>query len=194
MAIKVLIDPGHGGKDPGAVGKGGTRESRINLNVANKVGLLLRRAVVHVTYTRTTDLFLPINERVAQANRGAHYFLSIHCNSDGPSAHGIETLVFSVKSPAYRWALRVNAALVAATRDRDRGVKVRTNLGVLKARSPAILVEIGFISNRATEADFRRESYLDAIAKAIADGTLAFLELPSPALPAPPKLKPEVIT
>lgn len=185
MSTKILVDAGHGGSDPGAVGPTGLRESNVNLTVAISLGGLLRSLGLIVSYSRTSDTFPSITARVNQANaEKVNYFISIHCNSNGSAAKGIETLVYSTGSNAHRLAQPVQSELVRATGDTDRGIKVRPDLGVLRGTNmPAILVEIGFISNKPTEDKFRQTAYLDLVAKAIADGVAKFLGLLEPASP-----------
>lgn len=91
---KIVLDPGHGGKDPGAVGAGGLREKDVVLRVARKLAPKLRREMgVDVVLTRTRDVFVPLKARTAMANaEGADLFLSIHANaSHNRRAGGLET-------------------------------------------------------------------------------------------------------
>ncbi len=111
---RIVIDPGHGGQDPGAHGKGLT-EADLVLDVALRLEkLLLAQRGVEVVMTRRTDVFIPLEERTAIANReGADLFLSIHANaSRNKKAHGIETyfLNFASNPDAQRVAARENAA------------------------------------------------------------------------------------
>lgn len=90
----IMIDPGHGGRDPGAVGMGGLKEKTVVLAVSKKLGNKLEaRLPVRVLYTRTRDTFVALPERTAKANAaGADLFLSIHANaSDNHQAQGVET-------------------------------------------------------------------------------------------------------
>jgi N-acetylmuramoyl-L-alanine amidase len=91
---RVVIDPGHGGKDPGAIGIGGLREKDVVLTVAKKVARkIASRMGIEVILTRKTDVFIPLEERTAIANtKGGDLFISIHANAaKSPQAHGIET-------------------------------------------------------------------------------------------------------
>ncbi|MDA8165898.1 MAG: N-acetylmuramoyl-L-alanine amidase, partial [Desulfobacteraceae bacterium] len=96
---KVVIDPGHGGKDPGAIGPGGIKEKDIVLAVAKKVGRQLEQELgCQVVYTRDRDVFIPLEERTAIANtKGGDLFISIHANA-APSEklHGVETYYLSL--------------------------------------------------------------------------------------------------
>jgi len=198
---KILLDPGHGGKDGGAWGPTKLKESNVVLTVALKLGVLLKAMNISVSYTRTTDVYPSLADRYNQANReGVDYFISIHANSDGPTAKGIETLCRTSNSVAHRLATSVQDAMIAATKDTNRGIKFRTDLAVLNGtKMPAILPEIGFISNPATEAEFKKDAYLSVIAGSIRDGIAKFLggsypPTPAPANPAPkPNPEPEPV-
>jgi len=80
---KVVIDAGHGGNDPGAIGKNGLREKDVNLDIARKLSDLLRAEGVHTVLTRSNDRFIPLSTRVSIANKsGADLFISIHSNAN----------------------------------------------------------------------------------------------------------------
>ena len=108
----IMIDPGHGGKDPGATGNG-LREKDVNLNFAMKLGGKLQANGFHVLYTRTTDVFIPLEKRTAMANaQKADLFLSLHCNANrSRTISGLETysLNLAKSDAAVRIAARENA-------------------------------------------------------------------------------------
>lgn len=187
-----MLDPGHGGNDSGAVGPTKLREKDVVLTVSLKLGAMLSQAGIKVTYTRSTDVYPSLSSRYQLANsQGVDYFISVHANSDGPTAKGIETLCRTSGSVAHKLAASVQDAMIAATRDTNRGIKFRTDLAVLNGTSmPAILPEIGFISHPATEAEFRKDSYLDLIARSINDGVLKFLGAPVSPPVKPPEPEP----
>lgn len=94
----IVIDPGHGGKDPGAVGLNGLKEKDVVLEVGKKLGVILKeRYGVNIIYTRKTDVFIPLNERTEIANtKNADLFISIHANANTKrSAKGIETYILN---------------------------------------------------------------------------------------------------
>lgn len=108
----------------------------------------------------------------------SNYLISVHQNADGLTATGIETLCFSNNGQTHRLAHAVQKALISATKDRDRGVKIRKDLGILrKSKMPAILIESGFISNPETEKKLQTRQYQTAIARAICDGIADFAML-----------------
>lgn len=110
----VVVDPGHGGHDPGAVGYGGIKEKDVVLAVGKKLrGILTERFGLEVIMTRDTDIFIPLEERTAIANKaGADLFISIHANaSRNKKAGGVETyfLNFATDEDSMRLAARENA-------------------------------------------------------------------------------------
>ena len=100
----LVIDAGHGGKDPGAVGRLGTKEKHINLSVAKSFGKSVAKKYpeIKIIYTRSTDVFIPLNQRAKIANQAkADLFISIHTNaSKSRSARGCETFTLGAGSSA----------------------------------------------------------------------------------------------
>jgi N-acetylmuramoyl-L-alanine amidase len=172
--MKIMIDPGHGGKDPGALGPTGLAESVVVLSVSKMLARALEELEASTQLTRHTEYFVDLGERCDLANEwSADYFVSIHCNSNGSTAVGIETLYKSEQGKVL--ATPVHKSLVDATLDRDRGLKHRTDLYVLNGtHMPAILCEIGFISHPATETKLAMPEYQDLVASAIAIGLAGY--------------------
>jgi len=112
---KVVIDPGHGGKDPGAIGVGGLLEKDVNLRIGLMLRDKLRQMGYRVIMTREDDTFIELEERAAVANRvGADLFISIHANSSrSPSARGVETYYVDDRGP-YSATARAMMALRSA--------------------------------------------------------------------------------
>ena len=183
--MKICIDPGHGGKDPGAVGPTGVAEAHVVLDVSLYLETLLRDFGLETVLTRRTDVFIELSQRCHIANKAqADFFVSIHANSDGPQAIGIETLYKTGDGKAL--AEPVQRRLIEATEDVDRGLKQRSDLYVLNGTGmPAILPEIGFISNPDTEFELKTADYQQLIAQAIRDGIVEFLQIPLPTSPPP---------
>lgn len=170
----IFLDAGHGGNDPGAVSNEGIEEEDINLEVVLSAGIILRDAGFSVFYTRDKDKKLSPSQRLQIIKAyNPNAFISVHCNaSNSPSAHGIETIYKDEYDKPL--AMSVHNSLIETTELRDRGIKqdVR-NLAVLKdLETPAILIEIGFISNEE-ELEFI-QSNIDIIAGAIAEGVIAW--------------------
>lgn len=182
----IVLDPGHGGSDSGAVGPSGVREKDVALQVAKKVQRLLEGAGAHVVMTRTTDrdVYGPnatsgqeLQARVDVAERtpGAELFLSIHCNAfSNPAANGTETYSYYDSVEGGRLAFLLQKELLEAGGLRDRGTK-EANFYVLKHSSiPASLVELAFISNEREEALLTSDDFQDKMAFAIAKGLSRF--------------------
>lgn len=164
----IVVDAGHGGNDPGALGAAGNREKDYTLAVANKVVELLKQyPEFQVVPTRTTDVFLELSERVAIANSmGADLFLSIHANSfSNPKTGGTETFYYNEKSKTL--AQVVHKHLQRATGFPDRGVK-KTGFYVIKhTNMPAVLTETGFLSNPAENRQLTSPAFQEKIAKSL---------------------------
>jgi len=170
--MKVCIDPGHGGKDPGAVGPNGLKEAHVNLAVALKVAEKLRKAGVEVKLTRTSDVFIDLQPRCDIANSfGADYFVSIHCNSAGtPEAKGTETYCYKFGGQGEVLAKAIQAELIATTGRANRGVKTANYYVLRRTKMPAVLTELAFISNPEEEHLLGSPDYQEKCATAIARG------------------------
>ena len=176
MPETIIIDPGHGGFDSGAV-FGDRREADDNLRLALAVGDILERAGYPVVYTRTSDIYsTPIEKAVIGNNAGGDVFVSFHRNSTSEaqsSASGVETLVYSDQGLPARLARSINKQL-SDIGFADRGVVERPGLVVLRrTKIPAILIETGFINNPSDNALF--DEKFAEIAAAIADGIMLAL-------------------
>lgn len=171
----VIIDPGHGGMDPGAVYQG-RQEKDDNLRLALAVGELLTEQGIDVLYTRTEDVYdSPYRKAVIANESGADYLVSLHRNAspNAGSASGIQTLVYADQGIPAQMARDINQELTALG-FRDLGVIERPGLAVLRrSRMPAVLVEAGFIDNESDNQKFDEE--FDDIAAAIANGILETL-------------------
>lgn len=175
MAYLIMMDAGHGGRDPGAVYEG-RREKDDALRLTLAVGAILQDYGVDVAYTRTTDVYETPFEKAMEANAiGADLFVSIHRNSfpTDNTAFGVESLVYDLSGLKYEIAQSINAELETVG-FRNLGVKARPNLVVLKrTKMPAVLVEVGFINSDVDNELF--DSLFDDIANAIATGILDVL-------------------
>lgn len=166
---RVIIDPGHGGKDWGAY-KGGIKESYLNMRVAQKLEYYLKRRGYSTAMTRRSDTFISLSRRAAFANRYRNaIFVSIHFNSTRSSyVRGIET--FYAGSRGRALANCVQRELINKCRARNRGVRFARFAVLTQTRCPAVLVECGFISNATERARCKSNSYQTQLAVAIADG------------------------
>lgn len=173
------FDAGHGGSDPGAIGKRGTHEADIALNISEICGRIMIDQGQKVVYTRTTDKYLTLAQRADIANiNGCSTFTSIHCNSaEIASAHGIETWSHPSSTNGLKLSKLVQEELIKATGLTDRGCKT-AKFGVLRMTSMvAILVESAFISNAAEEILLMQTDYQEKVALAIVQGIFKYLGL-----------------
>lgn len=178
---KICIDPGHGGKDPGAV-NGNYQEKNFNLDIAKKLAFFLESEnEFKIIFTRTEDIYVSLDDRCSIANKNkCDFFISIHINSaTNPAANGIETLCYE-QFQSKNLAKYIQKALISATGAKDRGVKVTNMLYVLtNTKMPAVLVEAGFISNQEDLYSLVDDDYQDKIAGAIALGICDYFQIPT---------------
>lgn len=181
--MRICVDPGHNysGYDTGASGNG-LREQDVTFEIADRLKKLLVGAGVEVTMTRgrlTDNVGInasdSINERARIANTTkCDYFVSVHCNAGGGT--GTETLIYGRGGKAEGLAKSVNDAIVNKLSLKDRGVKVRTDLGVLRLTDmPAILVETAFIDHKNDSQLLKNKQ--NEFAQAIFDGICGFLNI-----------------
>lgn len=177
MSMKVCIDAGHGGTDPGAVGLGGTREADVTLLAALSLRVQLELAGHKVLLTRVNSETLHINKKTDLALRAnvandamCDCFISIHCNAaEDRSANGSETWHHPRSAEGKRLAKTIQTALVSAGGLRNRGIKQSAGLAVLRLTTmPAVLIELGFISNPEEEKLLSNPKWLQRVVKAIA--------------------------
>jgi len=189
--MKIAIDPGHGGKDTGALGPTGLTEASVALAISQYLADKLVALGLIVRLTRDSDVFIELGARCGIANIwAADYFVSVHLNCDGSTATGIETLYKTDKGKAL--ATPIQREMVEATGDQNRGLKYRNDLYVLNGTNmPACLAETGFISNPDFEAKFRTDDYRKLLASAMATGIAQYLDL-APAPPVPPEPVPPI--
>ena len=164
----IIIDPGHGGNDPGAVGPTGTKEKDVALNISLCLANLLEWLGHEVKLTRTHDVKPNWPDRV-KSNK-EDIFVSIHCNAvDNEDVHGTETFHYTGSTEGEKVAEAVHRRLKGVAR--DRGVKDSQEFYVLrKTKCPAILVETDFISNPEREKLLASRRYQMRLASLIAAG------------------------
>lgn len=219
---RVVIDPGHGGRDPGAIGCFGLKEKDIVLDIALRLRRLLQQQGLEVIMTRADDRFVPLGKRARIANESeADFFISIHANSARHQrADGFEVYYLSeaiddnaravaaaenavlkfekdsavslnnasaaivwdiINTENRRESIELAETLCAAVKGRSllksRGVK-GANFYVLRGtRMPAVLVEVGFISNRQEASRLADSRYRQKIAETLAAGIIEYKQL-----------------
>jgi len=173
----IVIDAGHGGKDPGANGASGAEEKDYTLSLAKKVYALLQQDPKFDPYmTRNDDTFLELDERSAYSNGlEADAFLSIHGNTyTDPSIKGTETYYDSLISIPL--ANAIHDKLIGATGFPDRGVKQEQWRVLVGSEQPSVLLEVGFMTNPQEEAQMLDNAWQDRVAQAIVDGLNDYFE------------------
>ena len=179
----ICIDAGHGGTDSGAVdpiqtSKGdkiNTLEKVLNRKVADKTIKKLKELGFKVIETRAGDTTMSLNDRVKIANNAnVDMFISIHFNAASPGAHGIETFKYrNTKNPvSHKLAENVHKQLIQNTKLYDRGVKESGFYVIKYTNMPAILVELGFITNDKEEKTINDNKFLEKCANSIVNGIL----------------------
>ena len=163
--MKIFIDPGHGGKNPGAIGPNGLQEANVNLDIGLKLGRILSNWGYEINYSRTTDTTVTLSERARMAN----------CNSNvNPEANGTSTYFYRTGTIAESFALTVNNSLVRQIERKDLGI-FSANFAVLRlTRMPAILVETAFISNPYEASLLATNTFRQNCAVGIANGIAEF--------------------
>ncbi len=178
--FSVVIDPGHGGPDPGAIGIGGIRETDVVLEVSKIVKNLLSDKGVKVRLTRTNDVDLDLPPRVSIANNtDADIFVSIHANASRGKRrdiNGLETFYYRgwrgrlLAKRIQKQILRVSPG------SPDRGVKQGRFYVIKNTRMPAVLVEIGFLTGRLDARRLEKITHRKRLAYAITKGILEYLD------------------
>ncbi len=199
----VVIDPGHGGKDPGAIGSTGLREKDVVLGIALRLERMLkRRTDLRVFLTRRKDVYIPLERRVLFARRvGADLFISIHVNaSRNRRLSGLEVYyadpyrcyakVRGRRGVDFILADLVSTSRLRSSRDlsleirryllrdvgfRDNGVRKAPFFVLMNTPIPSVLVEAGYITNPREERRMRTKRYRYLVAKGIFDGLVHYL-------------------
>ena len=175
--IVVIIDPGHGGKDSGAIGIGGVQEKNIILPIGKRIAEVLERNGIQVIMTRDSDYFVTLPGRVTMAQQAnADVFVSVHANSAGesrPEVSGLETYYYD---SGLTLARVVHSKILQSLNIRDRNVRKARFYVLRKNSMPAILVETGYLTGRDDVAKLRTSAYQNQMADAIAQGILQYLK------------------
>lgn len=174
FVARVVVDAGHGGKDQGAE-RGGILEKDLNLRVAHKLRQALEARGVKVTMTRDTDRFLELRQITEITNRlNPDLFVSVHHNASvNPAIYGIETYYYTPQSRML--ADKVHQKLINQVGAPDRGVRKAMFYVIHHTQTPAILCEVGYVSNAQELREVADEARQEAEARAIADGVVAYL-------------------
>ena len=175
----IVIDPGHGGMDPGAIGPTGLQEKAVVLDISKKVATQLQAMGAEVVLTRSDDVSVTLPERVkAASNVRADAFISIHANASRTGEPtGTETLYSGTVSMSRVLAESVQAALVSQIGQVDRGARERNDLMVIReAKCPACLVEVVFMSNLKEELLLLDPAFRQKAAQGITTGIMSYFQ------------------
>ncbi|MGP4041747.1 N-acetylmuramoyl-L-alanine amidase [Gracilibacillus sp. D59] len=168
---KIVLDPGHGGRDVGAIGTSGGYESTYTLKTAQILRNMLEEQGVDVYLTRSNNQYVPLTSRTTHANLvQADVYLSLHYNStpELPDVRGIDTYYLSDRDK--KLAEYVHYGIINETEMNNRGIEQR-DLHVLRVNHrPSLLLELGFISNETEERNIQSRAYLEAISRGIITG------------------------
>ena len=177
--FRVVIDPGHGGPDPGAVGIGGLRETDVVLDVSLQLARLLQARGVQVLLTRTTEVDVDLPPRVTLANSsGADVFVSVHANAlsmERPDVNGIETFYFAGgRSQSLAEAIQQQLMAISPGTP-DRGARPGRFFVIRRTVMPSALVEMGFVTGEVDAPRLADPAYRRRLAQAVAAGILNYL-------------------
>jgi N-acetylmuramoyl-L-alanine amidase len=180
----VVLDAGHGGYDPGAVGPSGAKEKDITLAITLKAGSILEENGIAVVYTRTSDIVPWPSDNKADLMARAEIsnslqtqlFVSIHVNSfNMESVRGTETYFRTGSLKGEEAAELIHSQIIKDVGMRDRGLRDETYSVLRNVYAPAVLLELGYISNRNEELLLKDVSYQENFARAIARGVLNYM-------------------
>ena len=178
-ATVVVIDPGHGGADAGAVGINGLQEKNVVLSISTQVTEKLRRQGINAVLTRRGDQEIDLAPRVATAEGArARVFVSIHANAismSRPDINGVETYYYA-SSEGYRLARSIHSQILRSLSVTDRGVRQARFYVLRNTSMPAVLVETGFVTGAQDARNLASSAYRTKLAEAITQGILAYLK------------------
>ncbi|MED4016401.1 SH3 domain-containing protein [Sutcliffiella cohnii] len=172
----IVIDPGHGGRDVGAIGVSGRYEKDLTMRTANLLADKLKAAGANVHLTRSNDTFLSLQGRVQTSHyHRADAFLSLHYDSiNDPSVTGTTTYYHHASHK--KLADAVHSSLIQSTKLRDRNVRQQSFFVLRENRQPSILLELGYISNRAEELTLQSSDYQERATTGIYQGLAQYFK------------------
>ncbi|MFR9068749.1 MAG: N-acetylmuramoyl-L-alanine amidase [Paraclostridium sp.] len=178
---KLVIDLGHGGTDPGAIGPNKTHEADVVLAIGKELNELLKGCNLEIKFTRLSNKYLSLTERAKIANNfKADYFLSIHINSaKDNTVRGVEVWQYSNKNENLnKFSNDLCTDISKIFNVRNRGLKLSKELSVLRNTTmPAALIEVDFISNAQSEKDLKTNSNIKAVAIGIKNNLIKLFDL-----------------
>lgn len=175
--VLVVIDPGHGGKDPGAIGIGGLQEKDVILPISHMVRQYLQQQGIDVMMTRDSDFFVSLDGRTTMANRAnADIFVSIHANAismSRPEVNGVEVYYYQ---SGERLAQTIHSSIMRRINIGDRGVRTARFYVLRNSNMPSTLVEVGFLTGSIDQPKLANADFRQQMAEAIALGILEYIQ------------------
>lgn len=172
----IVIDAGHGGRDVGTIGHDGFYEKKLTIQTAKRLAERLRLAGATVVLTRTDDTYLSLSSRATMSNvKGADAFLSLHYNSfpQSPSVSGIGTYYYHDRDRGF--AQTVQRSMVQATALHNREARHGDYHVIRENRQPALLLELGFLSNPQEAKTVQTKDFQEKVTKGIVKGVIEYL-------------------
>uniref|UniRef100_A0ACD5GSS4 N-acetylmuramoyl-L-alanine amidase family protein n=1 Tax=Desertifilum tharense IPPAS B-1220 TaxID=1781255 RepID=A0ACD5GSS4_9CYAN len=175
--VVVVVDPGHGGRDPGAVGIGGLQEKVVVMDISQQVAAILQQNGIQAVLTRTSDVEIDLEPRVRMARQmNATLFVSIHANAismSRPDVNGLETYYYQ---SGLGLARTIHNSILQSTGMPDRGVRQARFYVLRQTSMPAVLVETGFVTGREDAARLANPAFRRQMAEAIARGIIQYIQ------------------
>ena len=176
---RIIIDPGHGGHDPGTIGIGGFREKDVVLPISFDVVEILRKQDIEVIMTRDTDNFISLEGRTNMANDlDADLFVSIHANAinlSRPDVNGLETYYYKSKN-GRRLAEIIHWSILNGVNIDNRGIRQARFFVLRHSTMPAVLVEVGFLTGAVDSSRLKNPNHRRQMAEAIARGIVEYIK------------------
>lgn len=168
----VVLDPGHGGKDPGAISVQGFYEKGVNMSVAQKTAAKLKQRGISVIMTRYKDEFIELERRAEIANENrADLFVSIHADSSlNRSTKGYTVYIAEDASSGSQAAAKAISQRMSQITSNGNGIRRENYRVLVKTKMPAVLLEMGYISNHGEANLIATDSFQNKVAQALSDG------------------------
>ncbi|SCV18541.1 Putative N-acetylmuramoyl-L-alanine amidase YrvJ [Bacillus cereus] len=173
----IILDPGHGGNDPGSIGSNGTREKDITLKTAKNIQKKLEEKGMTVILTREDDTFVSLKDRVAIAqNKSADLFLSIHY--DGFTTSDVNGVTTYYNKGLREWTIAkmIHGHLFKHIQAKNRGVKSGDYYVLRENQKTSILLELGYITNPKDEERMNSQQFQADVASGVVSGVIEYFK------------------
>lgn len=173
----IVLDPGHGGSNPGALGLTGTLESEINFDISKRLSKLLEEAGAYVITTRKSNQDVELNERAAISNKNsADLFISIHADSHPKPETKGSTIYAHNYASKNSWALAwyIHNSIIEFSGFESKGLKAADFVVLRETKAPAVLIETGYLTNKDDEYLLKKSNHRQKIAQGIFTGIISY--------------------